>query len=154
MASASYGDRLVQNISAERVRKKLDQGQVAARMRALGFTNWHRQTLGKVERGERRLLADELLWLAVAMDITVSVLTTARDEDGPVEAPAGLAIPARRTLFDDGSVRWDGDRPVLSSATAEQEARRRLMHSEARAVQKAQSRGVDVAIEVDPEDVE
>ena len=33
-------------------------------MRALGFTNWHRQTMGKVERGDRRLLAVEVMALA------------------------------------------------------------------------------------------
>ena len=45
------------NIRATRARKKLDQADVSERMRKLGYTSWHRQTLGKVDRGERKLAA-------------------------------------------------------------------------------------------------
>src|SRR5437016_5771650 len=47
MAPASYSDVILENIRAVRARRQLDQADVSERMRALGYTSWHRQTLGK-----------------------------------------------------------------------------------------------------------
>jgi transcriptional regulator with XRE-family HTH domain len=65
----NYAEMIRSNIRAERARKRLDQADITAGMRTLGFANWHRGILGKIERGERRLLAEELLGLADVLDI-------------------------------------------------------------------------------------
>jgi transcriptional regulator with XRE-family HTH domain len=57
-------ETIIDNVRAYRARRRLDQADVVREMRALGYTNWHRQTMSKVERGERRLLAEEIVGLA------------------------------------------------------------------------------------------
>ena len=57
-------EAIIDNVRAYRARRRLDQADVVMAMRALGYTNWHRQTMSKVERGERRLLAEEIIGLA------------------------------------------------------------------------------------------
>lgn len=69
------------NIRATRARKKLDQADVSERMRKLGYTSWHRQTLGKVDRGERKLAASELLGLAYALETNIPVLLSGPPDD-------------------------------------------------------------------------
>lgn len=71
---ASPGERIAANIRAERARAGIGQADVVERMRNLGYTNWHRQTMGKVEQGERRVLAEEILGLAVCLGTTVPKL--------------------------------------------------------------------------------
>src|SRR5436190_22083311 len=90
MADARYADVIVRNIRAVRARKGLDQGNVVARMHALGFTNWHRQTLGKIERGERRLFTEEMLGLAYALETSIEALMApATDERGYIKLGDG-----------------------------------------------------------------
>ena len=62
------------NIRAERARRRLSQRQVADAMRHLGYDNWHQQTVGAVERGERYVQADELIALAEVLDTAPDVL--------------------------------------------------------------------------------
>jgi hypothetical protein len=57
-------EAIIDNVRAYRARRRLDQADVVMAMRALGYTNWHRQTMSEVERGERRLLAEEIIGLA------------------------------------------------------------------------------------------
>jgi hypothetical protein len=57
-------ETILDNLRAYRARRRLDQADVVAGMRALGFTNWHRQTMSKVERGERSIRAEEIIGLA------------------------------------------------------------------------------------------
>jgi len=92
MARDTYDAVLSANIRASRVRKNLDQAVVVDRMRDLGFTTWHRQTMGKVERGERRVTGLELFGLALAMEVSIPLLTTSSDPDGFVELPNGKVI--------------------------------------------------------------
>jgi transcriptional regulator with XRE-family HTH domain len=95
MAPASFGEVLAGNIRAARSRANLDQAVVVARMKALGFTTWHRQTLGKVERNERRVTGEELFGLALSLEVSVPTLTTAADyRDGYIELPNGYRIGA------------------------------------------------------------
>ena len=147
---ADYGAVLAANVRAIRARKRLDRSAIADRMKALGHSNWYPATVGKVERGDRRLLAEELLTLAIVMDTTVGLLTTVQDEDGPVELPSGLTVPARRTLLNDGSVEWRENKPVLASPTGRQEAARAYAAATARDVQRMQERGADVEFEIEP----
>ena len=92
MAGETYDEVLAANIRAERARRNLDQAIVVERMRALGFTAWHRQTLGKVERGERQVMALEIFGLAMAMEITIPSLMTAAGHDDMVELPNGQCV--------------------------------------------------------------
>jgi transcriptional regulator with XRE-family HTH domain len=92
VADASYADVIVRNIRALRARKRLGQGDVVERMRNLGYTTWHRPTLGRVERGERRLFAEELLGLAAALDVTMHQLLEPQPDDQRVEFPGGASV--------------------------------------------------------------
>ena len=60
-------------------------------MRALGYTSWHRQTMGNVERGERRLTAEEMFGRAHALQTTIAALMNPVPDDKVVEFPAGPA---------------------------------------------------------------
>jgi hypothetical protein len=115
MAAVSFADVIVANIRGIRARKALDQADVAERMRGLGYANWYAQTVGKVEKGERRLLASELVGLTLALQTTIPDLLAATDDAVSV---AGGAVEARSAANlahgrNDGAVRWDGNKPVL-----------------------------------------
>jgi transcriptional regulator with XRE-family HTH domain len=103
-----YAKILAANVRAARARLGIKQENLAARMTALGW-RWYRQTASEVEAGKRRLVAEEMLGLAIALETTVDVLTL---------PPPGTAlvsfgdhvVPARRLLsVIDNSVSWDGD---------------------------------------------
>lgn len=66
---------LAANIRAERARAALSQQEVADGMRELGFVGWFSQTLSKVECGDRRVLAEEILGLAQVLKTPVGALT-------------------------------------------------------------------------------
>jgi hypothetical protein len=61
-------------------------------MRALGFSAWHKPTLGNVERAQRRAQAEEILGLAFALETTVQRLMTPLWEDKWVELPNGMSV--------------------------------------------------------------
>ena len=117
MNSTAYGDVLAANVRATRSRKRLGQADVTARMRALGFDQWHRQTLGKIERGERRLTAEELLGLSGALDTSVATLMMPPPDMDFITLPSGAAVQAKsvtRSVLlqqNDGWVRWEGNTP-------------------------------------------
>jgi hypothetical protein len=117
MADAGYGDVIARNAAAVRARKKLGLRNVEARMRALGYEKWHRGIMGKIERGERRLLAEELLALAYALDTSIEALIApALDERGYIRLGGGAVhmehAAARVRGVGDGAIRWDDDKPV------------------------------------------
>ena len=123
MADTSYGDVIARNARAVRARRQLDLRNVEARMRALGYEKWHRGILGKIERGERRLLAEELLGLAYALDTSVEALMVpAVDERGYIklgDGPVHMRHAAARVQgVSDGAIWWDGDTPVFMVKTA------------------------------------
>jgi transcriptional regulator with XRE-family HTH domain len=116
MARLTYDAVLAGNIRATRGRKKLDQADIVERMRYLGFTTWHRQTMGKVERGERRVTAEEIFGLALALETTIQALMTANGQDDDVYLPSGQPIGAvsverlvGRLAVNDRSVQWADD---------------------------------------------
>lgn len=111
-----YADVLTRNVRAARARKGLDQELLAARMRALGFSVWVRQTVARVEGGKRRLTAEEVFGLAFALETSLMSLLEPAREDGPIGLPSGAEVPflAVHELLWGGSdytVRWDGDVP-------------------------------------------
>lgn len=67
---ASAEAAIAANIRAERARANIGQQELAERMEALGW-KWVRQTVGQVEGGTRRATADELIGLALCLDIPV-----------------------------------------------------------------------------------
>lgn len=95
MASTSYADVVMRNIRAWRARQKLDQADVVERMRALGFKNWHRQTLSRIEQGERRITVEELVGLAIALDVTMHQLLGPQPNDKQIELPNGEPVSVR-----------------------------------------------------------
>ena len=90
-------------------------------MRALGFTQWVPQTVSKSERNARRMLAEEVPGLAVALETTIGRLMQPVDEDQAVEFQQGgpavsvtsvrLSVVGRSVV---GEVEWDGDKPVIA----------------------------------------
>jgi transcriptional regulator with XRE-family HTH domain len=121
MAPASYGDAILENIRATRARKKLDQDDVSERMRKLGYTSWHRQTLGKVERGERRLTASEVLGLALALGTNISVLLAGPLDDvielGDIQL-SGQEVTSLAFGRNSRSIVWNGNVPAQREVTA------------------------------------
>lgn len=87
------GAILADNIAAARVRRRLQQQDLADRMRALGW-KWVRQTVGEVEKNKRRVTPDELVGLAASLETTVQYLMSPQLFDGPVELPSGVSLTA------------------------------------------------------------
>jgi len=57
-------DLIAANIRAYRARRAMSQREVADAMHAAGHYSWRGQVMSTVERGERRVSADEILALA------------------------------------------------------------------------------------------
>ena len=96
MEPKTYTEVLTANFRAARARTGLGQEMVAARMRALGFSEWRYQTVGVVETGKRRLTAEEVMALAWVLEISISALMRPAEEDGEGEIPLlGDRISAR-----------------------------------------------------------
>jgi transcriptional regulator with XRE-family HTH domain len=128
MAPTSYTNVLARNIRAARSRADLTQEDLAARMRALGFSGWLYQTVGSVERGKRRVTAEEIHGLAWALEITMPALMSPADEDREIELPGGrvLAVRAIQLLAGRGSndmtVMWDGNTPTFTQGAVVRDA--------------------------------
>lgn len=105
---------------AAQARIGLDQERLAARMRALGQTAWRRQTVARVQQSQRRLTAEEVLDLALALETTMASLLAATGDDKDIEFPTGVldveSIQASAMGYNTEPVRWDGDVPVFSTA--------------------------------------
>lgn len=117
--AASYGDVVAANIRAARARIRLSQQGLTDRMRALGFDAWFYQTVGNIERGHRRVTAEEIHGLSWALETTIPVLTgPGPDEDGVV-LPSGDVIGAESVRLlcgrgrNDGAVTWKDDGTVV-----------------------------------------
>lgn len=104
-----YALVLAGNIAAARTRMRLRQSSLAVRMNALGW-KWHPQTVSELEAGRRAIRAEELLALSIALETTVSVLTTAPVGMTAVTLPDGKIVGAQRIVTPDGTFTWDGDR--------------------------------------------
>lgn len=113
---------LAANIAAARVRRDLQQQDLAERMRALGW-KWVRQTVGEVEKKEqgRRVTPGELVGLAIALETSVTRLTSPLPEDREVELPSGLSLRASAVQgyvtgewVTDERILWHQNKPVHS----------------------------------------
>jgi transcriptional regulator with XRE-family HTH domain len=121
--SQTYGRIVGRNISGARGQRQLTQTSVAVRMRALGF-DWHQQTVASVEKGRRRVTAEEIFGLALALETTMPTLLRPTDPDVDVVLPSGVSLAAVSVLrlsgpgqgrgFNDKAVRWEeGDEPTF-----------------------------------------
>lgn len=116
----TYADVLARNVRAARARGALEQELLAARMRSLGYSAWRRQTVASVEKGKRRLSAEEIFGLALALETNISSLLLPVPEDGPVVLPSGeeldrLDVSAMVLAADRRPVSWKDDEPVFTS---------------------------------------
>jgi transcriptional regulator with XRE-family HTH domain len=114
----TYADVLKNNARAARSRAGLDQEDVAERMRELGFSAWLRQTVTRIERGRRRLTAEEVFGLALALGTTPVALLSPTPDDDAVELP-GSSLPDLPALHviamivgQGRYVAWAGNRPT------------------------------------------
>ncbi len=120
MAPTTYADVLARNIRAARNRADIGQDSLAARMRALGFDAWIRQTVGSTERGRRRPTAEEIFGLSYALETSISRLLAPTEEDKVVEFPSGDPISVDSVRLSaigkivHGAVTWDEDKPVFA----------------------------------------
>ena len=93
-------------------------------MRALGFTSWLRQTMSTVEKGRRRVTAEEILALALVLgtDVTMLMLPPRAEKvmlpGGQVVELQGAGLPPRIWTRDRW---WDGNRPKFTTALNESE---------------------------------
>jgi transcriptional regulator with XRE-family HTH domain len=113
--TAPYASLIAANVRAARNRLGITQASCARRMRSLGF-EWHQQTVGNVERGERRLNAEELLGLSVALEVTMDALLMPPFDGVYVELPGGqwIGLPAARPTPPSDTGLWDGDESTLT----------------------------------------
>lgn len=119
----SYGLLVSRNVVAARARARMSQASLAARMKALGY-GWYAQTVGAVERGERRLEISEVLALALALETSVGALLDPSADDKLISLPSGDVILAGTVLrsvrhFNDGMVAWLDDVPRIASREPE-----------------------------------
>jgi 8-oxo-dGTP pyrophosphatase MutT (NUDIX family)/transcriptional regulator with XRE-family HTH domain len=118
---------LAGNIAAARGRRRLQQADLADRMRALGW-KWVRQTVGEIENGRRRVSSDELIGLSYALETDVgNLLLPAPGEVRIAALPAGhlVILPLQHEMPDGmgASVLWDGNRPRFNTAGGTSPAR-------------------------------
>lgn len=88
-----YGEAIAAKLRALRVQRDLDQATLALRMKKLGY-NWHRQTVGQVETGKRRVTVDELLGLCIALGASLPDTTAPLRNSADVSFPNGMTLPA------------------------------------------------------------
>ena len=85
-------------------------------MRALGYGEWRYQTVGAIERGKRRIMAEEIMALAQVLETNAPALMSPAGDGGDVRFPSGDRISGRSIAllclaYNDRSVTWDGDEP-------------------------------------------
>jgi len=90
--SSLYGEVIARNIRAARSRVDINQETLAGRMRALGYSAWLRQTVANVEKGRRRVTAEEVLGLALALETAMPDLMRPAAQDGDVVLPGGRLL--------------------------------------------------------------
>lgn len=117
--ASTYRDVLARNLRAARSRLDISQQSLAARMRALGYEAWLHQTVGNVEKGKRRVTAEEILGLSYALETSVAALMMPTEDDRSVAFPAGQSVKVTSVRYSvigytDKSVRWADDLPEFS----------------------------------------
>lgn len=66
-------ENVVKNVQTFMKKRTLNQEQLALRMRSMGFS-WHRRTVNRIIRSERRIDVDELYGMALALETSVGAL--------------------------------------------------------------------------------
>ena len=103
-----FRELLARNCRKAAAAAQLRQERIRRRMNNLGFTSWVSSTVSLVLRGKRRITAEELVGLALALGTTPGVLLAVDDDDDLqlVSLPGGFAFPGRRLYFNSESVTW------------------------------------------------
>jgi transcriptional regulator with XRE-family HTH domain len=119
--TVTYSEVMARNARAARARLGLEQELLAARMRALGFESWRRQTVASVEKAARRVTAEEILGLGYALETSVAALMMPAESDKQVAFPSGHSVGVRSVQmsvsgYTDGAIRWTGDVPEFSDS--------------------------------------
>jgi 8-oxo-dGTP pyrophosphatase MutT (NUDIX family) len=114
-----YSKLLARNIAAARSRLQLRQSDLAERLRAQKVP-WYPQTVSEAEQGRRAIKAAELLPLAVALETTVWVLTSAPPDVTAVTLPSGEIIGAQRVTRLDGSTTWEGNQLKVAPSSRQE----------------------------------
>src|SRR5437870_2675105 len=96
--SRFLSDVLADNLRAVRAQRRLKQEDIAAGMRKLGHPTWVRATVSEVERGRRNVTVNELLPLALLLEVApFDLLNPIPIGGGPPQyAPAldvGTSVP-------------------------------------------------------------
>jgi transcriptional regulator with XRE-family HTH domain len=112
----TFTEWFARNFRAARAAAGHHQGDVSERMNGLGFKEWRRQTVARVERGERRVSAEEAFWLAYVLDTSVARLMSPTEDDHWVAAPNGKTIHAqharqRMRSTGDAAIQWHDNTP-------------------------------------------
>jgi transcriptional regulator with XRE-family HTH domain len=121
MATMAYGDVIARNIRAAISRRGLSQEDLAERMRQLGYSSWIRQTVSNTIRGKRKLVAEELLGISVAAEVSIiSLLLPSADDPPAVTLPGGHTVVIERWAPTPAGprpwqVQWDGNTPNLAA---------------------------------------
>lgn len=138
--SDAYRLTLGRNMSGERGRLQLSQTAVAKRMENLGFDDWRQQTVANVEKGKRRLTAEELFGLTEALETTLARLLSTVGGELWVELPSGSDeyVPGAEVIRianggqgGTGMITWHKNTPVrnpVSPRDAERQAQYDAMH--------------------------
>ena len=118
--SQAYGKILGRNISAARGRLRKSQAATARRMSALGF-EWHQQTVGAIEKGDRRATAEEIFGLSLALEVPIAELMAPVDRERVVTLRSGETISVAAVQLSaygvtNHAISWDGDTPVFPPA--------------------------------------
>ncbi len=118
MPPRAYKDVLARDFRAARAALDIGQADVAERMNALGFAEWRRQTVARVEQGKRRLTAEETFALAYALEVGVTRLMSPTEEDRWVAFPNGKVIHAQHGMrrmrgTADDAIRWERNTPIF-----------------------------------------
>lgn len=119
----SYADLLARNLRAARAAARISQVEVAERMNSLGFPEWRRQTVARVEKAERKTSAEEVFWLSYVLGASVARLMVPTEDDHWVAAPNGKVIHAQHAIgrmrsTGDAAVRWDRNTAIFMAEQA------------------------------------
>ena len=118
MTGPTYREVLARNVRAARKRLGINQQDLAARMQALGHDAWLHQTVGNVEKGKRRITAEEVVSLAYALQTSIGPLMAPNKQDGPTIMQGDLEVSAFSALLlvggvNNRAIQWDGNTPVI-----------------------------------------
>lgn len=143
MAPRPGGSRRASAVAAERIRKARDvkgltQGALADAVTQLGHP-MHQSAIAKIEAGQRKITLDDLLVLAVALDVPPPLLFL------PIDTDEDLALTPTKKAYSWRVWEWlHGEEPLPWSSTRawSEGATPALLYAEVRDAQKAGNRSL------------